>query len=340
MPLLQVLRGETLTPPPIWFMRQAGRYLPEYRAVREKAGNFLKLCYSPELAFEVSMQPVRRFPLDAAIVFSDILLIPDVLGQEVAFSEGEGPVLSPLVDEKDINKLQLCQSPDKLEPVYETIRRLRKALPERVALIGFAGAPWTLAAYMIEGRSSKDFGRAKRWSEKNVASFSKLMEILVASISDHLIRQVAAGADVVQLFDSWAGVLAEPAFERWVVEPTRLIVQNLRKACPETPIIGFPRGAGESYRLYAERSGVDGIGVDQSVSPKWAAAELQTKVCVQGNLDPAALVEGGARLRMEAASILAALSHGPFVFNLGHGVVPETPPEHVAALLDLVRQTG
>ncbi|MGB1547724.1 MAG: uroporphyrinogen decarboxylase [Alphaproteobacteria bacterium] len=327
-------------PPPVWLMRQAGRYLPEYREVRHRAGSFLDLCYIPELAVEVTLQPIRRFGLDAAIVFSDILLVPHALGQEVSFVEGEGPRLEPLRRDEDLERLKPEDVEARLAPVYETIATLRRELPPEIALIGFAGAPWTLAAYMIEGKTSRDFAKAKSLAREKPEFFASLVGLLVEAVSGHLVRQVQAGADVVQVFDSWAGLLSPREFQHLVLGPTQAIVQKLKEAVPETPVIGFPRGVDRLYKDYAEKTGVDGVSIDTNVSPEWAAAELQGRVCVQGNLDPAALVEGGNRMREETMRILKALRNGPFVFNLGHGVVPETSPEHVSELLALLRGGG
>ncbi len=339
-PLLQALRGEVITPPPIWLMRQAGRYLPEYLKLRSQAGTFLDLCYTPKLAVEVTLQPIRRFSLDGAIVFSDILVVPDALGQTVAFTKGKGPRLEPLRTAENLKRLKRDGMGAKLQPVYETIAQLRKMLAPQIALIGFAGAPWTLAAYMIEGGTSRDFSNAKRFAETEPESFAELLDLLVDAVSEHLICQVKAGADAVQIFDSWAGVLSPEAFVAYGLKPIQAIVRNLRAAIPQTPVIGFPRGIDTLYKDYAEQSGVDGVSIDTDVSPEWAAAKLQTKVCVQGNLDPEALVEGGKRMRDDAVRILKALGSGPFVFNLGHGVVPETPPEHVSELLEIIRSAG
>ena len=318
-------------------MRQAGRYLPEYRELRSQAGTFLDFCYTPELAVEATLQPIRRFSLDGAIVFSDILVVPDALGQDVTFTEGKGPRLDLLRTSEDLKRLKQDDMEAKLQPVYETIARLRRALAPEIALIGFAGAPWTLAAYMIEGETSRDFSRVMRWAETKPRSFAKLLDLLIDAISKHLIRQIKAGADAVQIFDSWAGVLSPEAFEVYGLRPTQAIVRNLRAAVPQALVIGFPRGIDALYKDYAERSGVDGVSIDTATSPQWAAVELQTKVCIQGNLDPGALVEGKKRMHEETMRILKALGSGPFIFNLGHGVVPETPPEHVSELLGIVR---
>ena len=337
-PFLRVLRGECLSPPPIWLMRQAGRYLPEYREVRKKIGNFLDLCYTPELAVEVTLQPIRRFSFDAAIIFSDILVVPDALGQGVAFREGEGPVLEKLNDEADLKKLVWQER--KLDPVYKAIEKTRRDLSDETALIGFAGAPWTLAAYMIEGRGGGKFERAKRWADEAPDSFSELMAILVESVSHHLVRQIESGADAIQIFDSWAGLLSPSQFERWCLAPTQAIVKKIRKAFPEVPLLGFPRGVDRQYEIYAETCGLDGVSIDTDVSPKWAAEKLQPKVCVQGNLNPKTLIEGGRNMALEVDAILESLGGGPFIFNLGHGVDLKTPPEHVAELVERVRKKG
>ena len=338
-PLLTVLRGERVNPPPLWLMRQAGRYLPEYRAVRSRANGFLDLCYTPTLAAEVSMQPLRRFDLDAAIIFADILLIADALGQKVAFAEGEGPVLDPLTSAGDIARLDSRKIGERLAPVYETIHRVAAALPgvsERAALIGFAGAPWTVAAYMIEGHGSREFAAARAWTYADPIGFAALIELLVDATAEYLIAQVDAGAEVLQVFDSWAGVLAESGFRRWCIAPTAELVRRLHVRHPGVPVIGFPRGAGALLPDYAAETGVSAIGIDTAVPARWAAA-LQGEVAVQGNLDPHALVAGGAALEAETDAILAALGGGRLIFNLGHGILPQTPPEHVAALIARVQ---
>ena len=336
-PLLRALRGAPAASPPLWLMRQAGRYLPEYRALRQRAGSFLELCYNPALAAEVTLQPVVRFDMDAAILFSDILVIPDALGMDVSFVEGEGPRLTPLVDADDIAALQLDRVGDHLAPVYETVERVAAGLPEAAALIGFAGAPWTVATYMIEGGSSRDFAAARGWAMTDGRSFQRLIDILVAATVDYLVGQVNHGAEVLQVFDSWAGILSESEFRRWSLAPMKAIVEGVRAACPETPIIGFPRGAGVLMRDYAMETGVDGIGIDSATPAKWAAQALQSHCAVQGNLDPLCLLHGGERMIEEIDGILQALAGGPFIFNLGHGILPATPPEHVAALVESVR---
>jgi len=334
--LLRALAGETVSPPPIWLMRQAGRYLPEYRATRAKAKGFLDLCFNPELAVEVTLQPIRRYGFDAAILFSDILVVPYALGQRVWFVEGEGPKLEPIADARALAGLDPAGLSAKLAPVFETLRRLRRELPAETTLIGFAGAPWTVASYMVEGKSGSDFARLKDFALRDEEGFAALIDLVVAATVDYLAEQVAAGAEVLQLFDSWAGVLSERQFRRWVIGPTRLIVDGVRARCPGTRIIGFPRGAGMMYADYVRETGVDAVSLDTTV-PMSLAGALQERCAVQGNLDPRALVVGGAAMRSELRPILEALAGGPYVFNLGHGIVPETPPEHVAELVELVR---
>jgi len=335
-PLLRVLAGECLDPPPFWLMRQAGRYLPEYRALRAKAGSFLDLCYTPEFAVEVTLQPLRRFGMNAAILFSDILVVPDGLGQKVAFKEGEGPVLEPLRSRADLARLT-TESMGKLAPVYETVRRLTVAIPEQTSLIGFAGAPWTVATYMIEGGSSRDFLATKSLAYADDPMFVGLMELLVEATFLHLSAQIQAGAEVVQLFDSWSGVLPEPFFHRWVINPTRRIVERLKAAHPTVPIIGFPRGAAMMIPRFAEETGVDAVSLDQTVPMAWAAREIPAGIVLQGNLDPACLVIGGSVLERSIDDILTQAKGRPLIFNLGHGIVPQTPPDHVAQLAACLR---
>ena len=336
--LIRTLKGQPADCPPVWLMRQAGRYLPEYRKVRAEAGSFLDLCYTPELACEVTLQPIRRFGFDAAILFSDILVIPDALGQPVAFREGEGPVLEPLQTASDVDRLDRARLADHLAPVFETIRLLRQNLPDPVALIGFAGAPWTVATYMVEGGSSRDFATVKKLAYGSPEIFDWLIEVLVDATADYLIAQVDAGAEALQLFDSWAGVLPDQAFLRWVVAPARRIVARIRAEHPDVPIIGFPRGAGIMYLPYAAETGVDAVSLDTSVPIDWAAHEVQTMVAVQGNLDPILLQTGGKALADGVRRIRRGFSGGPFVFNLGHGIVPSTPPEHVGELVEVLRE--
>lgn len=337
-PLVQAARGRVLERPPFWFMRQAGRYLPEYREVRAAAGSFLDLCYNPRLAAEVTLQPIRRFGTDGAILFSDILVIPHALGQHVEFREGEGPWLEPIADTAGLGRLSLDRIHDRLGPVYETVERVKADLPKDVALIGFAGAPWTVASYMVAGRGTPDQAPAKDWAYRDPAGFQRLMDMLVESTVSYLDRQVRAGADIVQLFDSWAGGLPESAFERWVIAPTKAIVERLRTLWPDLPIIGFPRAAGALYEPYIRATGVDVVGLDTGVPLQWAARTLQPLAAVQGNLDPRLTVVGGEAMLAEARRILEAYGQGGHIFNLGHGFVPQTPPENVAALSNLIRE--
>jgi uroporphyrinogen decarboxylase len=335
--LLNVLAGKMQTPPPIWLMRQAGRYLPEYRKIRSQTTGFLELCYNPELACEITLQPVRRFSLDAAIIFSDILVVPHALGQEVWFVEGEGPKLSPLKSKSDLQNLNVSRMTEHLSPVYEAIALVQKELPSNTALIGFSGAPWTVATYMIEGGTSREFIKTRRWAYETSTQFARLIEILVDATSIHLCNQIAAGAEVVQIFDSWAGILTADGFNRWVIEPTAAIVRRVREQYKNIPIIGFPRGSGRGYLEYAEKTGVSAISFDSSISLEWAARKLQPKVPVQGNLDSVLLLAGGVPMRTAAEHILQQLGNGSLIFNLGHGVIKETPPEHVEELVQLVR---
>ena len=335
--LLRVLQGKPVDRPPFWFMRQAGRYLDAYRQVRARAGNFLDLCYSPNHAVDVTLQPIARFHPDAAILFADILLLPDALGQEVAYREGEGPVLRPIRSLQDLAELQLAGIHERLAPVYETVRQLSKQLPNDVALIGFAGAPWTVATYMVEGGGSSDHKMTKRWALSDPQGFGQLIEILVDGTVQYLSEQVRAGAEVLQLFDTWAGALPEQAFERWCIAPTQAIVRNLRMAGVDVPIIGFPRGAGPNYEKFVSESGVDGVSFDSSLPLDWVREKLQPQVIVQGNLDPQLVVVGGNAMREETARILRMIGSERFIFNLGHGIVPETPPEHVDALAAQIR---
>jgi uroporphyrinogen decarboxylase len=335
-PLLRALSGETLTPPPWWLMRQAGRYLPEYRAIRARAHDFVDMCLTPTIAAELTLQPVRRYHMDGAILFSDILMLPYALGQKLAYREGEGPILEAIENHVDIGKLAPGQVMTHLEPVFEAVRRVAEALDPRTTLIGFAGAPWTVATYMVEGGASKDFRRVKSWAYRGDGGFEALIDLLAESTIDFLAAQMVAGAEVVQLFDSWAGVLSEPAFERWVIKPTRRIVAALKYRFPDRPIIGFPRGAGLLYERYITETGVDGVGLDTMVPADFARARLQRLATVQGNLDPVLMIIGGSALEAAAKELCQTLGDGPFVFNLGHGVLPETPPENVAALASLL----
>jgi len=334
---LRALAGETVTPPPFWLMRQAGRYLPEYRQVRAGCNGFLDLCYTPEKATEVTLQPLRRYNFDAAILFSDILVIPDALGQPVAFKEGEGPKLSPIRDGEGLKALSLDKLKSHLAPVFETVSRLSKAIPETTSLIGFAGAPWTVATYMVEGQGSKEFVETKKlaYSQPNV--FKALIDLLVKATGDYLITQIDHGAEAIQIFDSWAGVLPEDEFGKWVIEPTRQLVERIKTERPGIPVIGFPRGAGALLLPFVEQTGVDAVSLDTSVPVTWAAKTIQPKVTVQGNLDPIMLIAGGEIMDQAIDKILNSLGHGPFVFNLGHGILPQTPPENVARLAEKVK---
>lgn len=334
--LLRVLRGETLSPPPVWLMRQAGRYLPEYRALRARAGGFLDLCFTPELAAEVTLQPIRRFGFDAAILFSDILVVPHALGQTVAFQEGEGPVLDPLGSDWP-RRLTRDGFLDRLEPVLETVGRVRSGLPRETALIGFCGAPWTVASYMVAGRGTPDQAPARLMAYRERESFSALIDLLVDVSAEYLIAQASAGAQAVQIFDSWAGSLPEHEFEAWSVQPTQAMVARIKARHPQLPVIGFPRGAGARYAHYAQATGVDAVACDTTLGLQWIRCTLQAVRPVQGNLDPLLLVAGGDRMARGIGEILEVLGDGPMIFNLGHGVRPETPPEHVERLVDLVR---
>ena len=319
-------------------MRQAGRFLPEYRELRRSVPDFLTLCYSPDLACEVTLQPIRRFRPDAAIVFADILLIPDALGQTVSYVEGRGPQLEPTVrSAADIDKLQIGNTLDHVSPVFETLRRVRRELPEDTALIGFAGAPWTVAVYMVEGGSSTQFMAARTWAAREPDEFGRLINILIDATVDYLLAQVAAGAEIVQIFDTWSGLLPLPAFRRWCVDPVRDIVDRFKAQHPEIPVIAFPRGAGSMLVGYGKATGVDGVSLDPTVSAKWAADNLGPDLALQGNLDPSILVAGGSALECEVERLLTDFSAYPHIFNLGHGIVPETPPEHVAQLCDMIR---
>jgi uroporphyrinogen decarboxylase len=335
--LLRALGGQTCERPPFWFMRQAGRYLPEYQALRAKQPDFLKFCYTPELTVEATLQPLRRFGMDAAILFSDILVIPDALGQRVTFVEGMGPVLEPIGNAGDIGVLAVEKLDNHLAPVYQAVVVLRDQLPEKTSLIGFAGAPWTLAVYMVEGRGGAGCHGTSTWAYRDPVTFASLIDLLVRAAVQHLSRQIEHGCNAIQLFDSWAGVLSETEFRRWVIAPTAEIVRCLKQRHGAVPVIGFPRGAGVLYDEYVEKTGVDAVSIDSSIPVQWARSQLQRRCAVQGNLDNHALVAGGQALTEETRRILDVLAEGPFIFNLGHGVLPETPPEHVQAVSEQVR---
>ena len=335
--ILDALAGRTASRPPVWMMRQAGRYLPEYRALRAKAGSFLDLCFNPEMAAEVTLQPIRRFGFDAAILFSDILVIPHALGQTVTFAVGEGPQLNPLSDEAAIDRLPSEVDHAVLAPVYDTVRRVKANLDPAVALLGFCGAPWTVATYMIAGHGTPDQAPARLFAYRHPKAFEKLIDRLVFNSIDYLRRQLEAGADAVQLFDTWAGVLPPEEFSRWCVEPAARIVEGLRKHVPDAKIIGFPRGAGAGLVDYVERVAVNGVSVDWMADRKLVRERVQNKVAIQGNLDPLALLTGGDALDRSVDRILEDFSSGPFIFNLGHGILPETPIAHVEQMLRRVR---
>ncbi len=334
--LLRVLAGEAVWPPPIWLMRQAGRYLPEYCALRAEAGDFIALCTNPALAAEVTLQPVRRFGMDAAILFSDILMLPWALGYGLRFAAGEGPVL-PQLQTADIARLDRHRLPDAIAPILETVRRVRNGLDPSAALIGFAGGPFTVACYMVEGGGSKDFARTRLMAYQAPEDFARLIEVLTEASIVYLAAQIEAGAEVVMLFDSWAGVLSPALFAAYVTAPAQHIVAALAARFPTVPVIGFPRLGGTLLGSYAAATGVAAVGLDTSVSPQVARALVPARVALQGNLDPMALLAGGEAMQREVASLLAAVRGGPHVFNLGHGIVPQTPPEHVAALVRLLR---
>ncbi len=339
-PLLQALAGKPQPVPPVWLMRQAGRYLPEYRALRSQAASFLDFCFTPDLAVEATLQPIRRFGFDAAILFSDILVVPHALGQSVRFAEGHGPLLEPVRSADDIRQLSAADLRERLAPVFETLRRLRRALPPATALIGFAGAPWTVASYMIEGAGGSDFVTARRFAYEAPGLFGRLIDLLVESTIDYLSAQAEAGAEALQIFDSWAGILDEPERRRWSLTPLMQITAGLKARHPGVPVILFPRGAGLLYRDFAETSGAAGLSLDSGLPLDWAAEMLQSRVAVQGNLDPVRLLVGGEGLTREVARIRRHLGGGPFIFNLGHGILPQTPIAHVEALVEAVRSPG
>jgi uroporphyrinogen decarboxylase len=334
---LKVLDGASQSPPPVWMMRQAGRYLPEYRALRAKAGDFLNLIFTPDHAVEVTLQPVRRFGFDAAILFSDILVIPHALGQSVRFAAGEGPRLEPLAGPDGIKRLAAAVDQDVLAPIYETVRLVRNQLDAGTALLGFCGAPWTVASYMIAGQGTPDQAPARLFAYREPTAFAGLMDILVEASAAYLIRQLRAGADAVQIFDTWSGVLPPEEFTRWCIEPTRRIVAKLRAEIPDAKVIGFPRGAGTLLERYVEEVPINAVGLDWTVDRGFVRERVQKRVAVQGNLDPLVLVAGGAGLERAVDAVLEAFAGGPFIFNLGHGIVPETPIAHVEAMLKRIR---
>jgi uroporphyrinogen decarboxylase len=336
--LLRALKGETLAVPPVWMMRQAGRYLPEYRATRAQAGDFLSLCYNPDLAAEVTLQPIRRYGFDAAILFADILLVPQALGADLWFETGEGPRLSTVTTDADMARLKPAEAiHEHLAPVYETVRRLSQDLPRETTLIGFAGAPWTVATYMIAGRGTPDQGPAHALKAENRALFETLLDRLTEATIAYLLRQVEAGAEVVKLFDSWAGSLNGADFDAYALAPARRIIAALKAAHPDLPVIAFPREAGPRFEGFARAVGADCVALDTAVDAAWAAAHVQTDGCVQGNLDPGLLVTGGDALIAETRRIVEAFSGGPHIFNLGHGITPDADPAHVDVMLRAIR---
>jgi len=334
-PLLATLRGETQAVPPLWLMRQAGRYLPEYRELRAQKGGFLELCYDSETACEVTLQPIRRFGFDGAILFSDILVVPHALGQDLWFETGEGPRLAPPLVNASLADLK--PEPTRLTPVIETVRKVKAALSPETTFLGFAGSPWTVATYMVAGQGSKDHAAARRMAYGDPVRFGAIIDAIIETTVDYLSAQIDAGVDAVQLFDSWAGSLSPDQFREWVIAPNAAIVAGLRARHPETPIIGFPKGAGAKLIDYAAGTGVDALGLDETLDPKWANRELPRDMPVQGNLDPLALIAGGATLDRAVDEILEALAGRPHIFNLGHGILPDTPIENVERLVDRVR---
>jgi uroporphyrinogen decarboxylase len=334
-PLLSVLNGRKAEKSPIWLMRQAGRYLPEYRALRAAKGGFLDLVQDPEAAAEVTLQPIRRFGFDGVILFSDILMVPFALGQDLRFEAGEGPRLSPPLVDSALATLDSAR--ERLEPVYRTVEKVAAHLPETATLLGFAGSPWTVATYMVAGQGSRDQGEARRLAYRDPAAFQAIVDAISGLTVDYLSRQVESGVEAVQLFDSWAGSLSPDQFERWVIAPTAALVAAFKARHPSTPVIGFPKGAGGKLAPYALETGVDAIGLDETVDPAWADSALPAGMPVQGNLDPLALIAGGEALENGVGRILSSLAERPHVFNLGHGILPDTPIAHVETLIELVR---
>lgn len=333
--LLRTLRGENLPARPLWLMRQAGRYLPEYRALREQKGGFLALVYDTDAAAEITLQPIRRFGFDGAILFSDILIVPHAMGQDLQFLAGEGPHLSPALVDAALGSLHAV--PERLAPIYQTVARVRASLGGERTLLGFAGSPWTVATYMVAGEGSRDQHDARAMAYRDRAGFQAIIDAITATTITYLAGQIAAGAEAVQLFDSWAGSLAPAEFERWVIAPNAAIVAALKARFPDVPVIGFPKGAGEKLPAYARETGVDALGLDETIDPAWAAKALPASLPVQGNLDPLLLLAGGEELDRAARSILDLFADRPHVFNLGHGIGQHTPIAHVERLLALVR---
>ncbi len=336
--LLRVLEGRHEAIPPIWLMRQAGRYLPEYRTTREKAGGFLDLCFNPKLAAEVTLQPIRRFAFDAAILFSDILVVALALGRKVEFLAGEGPKLEPLSDADALSATREEADQSVLAPVYETVRQVKASLDDKTALIGFCGAPWTVATYIVAGQATPDQTPARLFAHRDPENFSRLIDRLVDASIEYLANQLEAGVDCVQIFDTWAGVLGPEQFDRWCIAPTQKIVEGVRRRAPRAKIIGFPRGAGAMALPYIEMTGVSAIGIDWTFERTIARDALQSRVPVQGNVDPLALLAGGAALDREVDDVLRHLGDGPLIFNLGHGILPDTPIAHVERMLERIRR--
>ena len=335
-PMLSVLRGQRRDPVPVWMMRQAGRYLPEYRELRGRQGGFVDLVYDSEAAAEVTLQPLKRFAeLDAAILFSDILIIPFALGQNLSFVAGEGPRLTPTLSHAAID--DLTPYPARLDPIYETVRKVRAQLDPAKTLIGFAGSPWTVATYMVAGQGSREQAETRRFAYADAKAFGEIVKRIEAVTFDYLSGQIAAGAEAVQLFDSWAGSLSPAQFEQWVIAPTARLVAKLNKTHPGVPVIGFPKGAGGKIAAYAAETGVSAVGLDETVDPLWAAAQLPEELPVQGNLDPLALIAGGKAMTTSVTRILDAFAARPHIFNLGHGILPDTPIAHVEQLLSIVK---
>ena len=336
--ILRVLEGRHEVIPPIWLMRQAGRYLPEYRTTREKAGGFLDLCFNPKLAAEVTLQPIRRFGFDAAILFSDILVVALALGRKVEFLAGEGPKLEPLSDAGALSHIREVADQNVLAPIYETVRQVKALLDNKTALIGFCGAPWTVATYIVAGQATPDQAPARLFAHRDSETFSRLIDRLVDASVEYLVGQLQAGADCVQIFDTWAGVLGPEQFDRWCIGPTQKIVEGVRRQVPRAKIIGFPRGAGAVALPYVEMTGVSAIGIDWTFERAIARDALQSRVPVQGNVDPLALLAGGVALDREVDDVLRHLGEGPLIFNLGHGILPDTPIAHVERMLKRVRR--
>jgi uroporphyrinogen decarboxylase len=336
-PFLDVLAGQRQAVPPLWMMRQAGRYLPEYREVRAQAGGFLDLCFNPDFATEVTLQPIRRFGFDAAIIFSDILVIPYALGRSVRFEVGEGPRLDPLDTPEKVATLSPEADFTKLEPVYEALRRVRAELDPKITLIGFCGAPWTVATYMVAGKGTPDQAPARMMAYRHPEAFAKIIDTIVENSITYLLSQLKAGADVLQIFDTWAGILPAAEFQRWSVEPTKRIIAGVRAKVPDAKIIGFPRGAGALLPSYVGATGVDAVSIDWAAEPSFVRERVQSHVAVQGNLDPLVLIAGGAALDRAVDDVLANYASGRFIFNLGHGIQPETPIAHVEQMVKRVR---